>query len=195
MGILGRSNTLYNKKSLPSFNSWKCMVEAIGVETMWEGCFPSKHQLINEMLPALVTKTMGNFVNLVLIDYITCMVAFDLWMSQGDNDTFALVISVINALWQTWMWQLGLFIVESTMGTAMAKQMKDLLRSFGLSNKVITFVKDKRTNLGIMTIALKSKLSFVTCWIFQLHLLELVRAMLCQKQPNMPQMTIKFMGS
>jgi hypothetical protein len=30
--------------------------EAIGVETMWEGCFPSKHQLINEMLPVLVTK-------------------------------------------------------------------------------------------------------------------------------------------
>jgi hypothetical protein len=89
-------------------------------------------------------------------------------------DTFALVISFINALWQTCMWQLGLFIVESTMGTVMVKQLKDLLGSFGLLNKVITFVKDKRTNLGIMTIALKSKLSFVTCWIFQLHLLELV---------------------
>jgi hypothetical protein len=54
------------------------MVEAIGVETMWEGCFPSKHQLINEMLLALVTKTMGNFLNLVLVDYIICMAAFDL---------------------------------------------------------------------------------------------------------------------
>jgi len=76
---------------------------------------------------------------------------------------------------------IGLFIVESTMGTTMAKQMKDLLGSFGLLNKVITFVKDKRTNLGIMIIALKNKLSLVTCCIFQLHLLELVGAILCQK--------------
>jgi hypothetical protein len=45
---------------------------------MWEGCFPSKNQLINEMLLVLVTKTMGNFVNPVLIDCITCMAAFDL---------------------------------------------------------------------------------------------------------------------
>jgi len=66
MGILGKSNTLYSKKSSPCFNSWKCMVEAIGVEAMWEGCFPFRHQLINEMLLALVTKTMGNFVNPIL---------------------------------------------------------------------------------------------------------------------------------
>jgi hypothetical protein len=94
-------------------------------------------------LPALVTKTMGNFVNPVLVEYITYMVAFDLWMSRGDKyDTFVHVVSFINALWQTWTWQLGLFIVES-MGMAMAKQMKDLLGSFGLLNKVITFVRQK----------------------------------------------------
>ncbi len=74
-----------------------------------------------------------------------------------------------------------LFIIESTMGTAMVEQMKDLLGSIGLLNKVIAFVKDKNNIVGIMIIALKNKLSFVTCWIFQLHLLELVGAMLCQK--------------
>jgi hypothetical protein len=63
---------------------------------------------------------------------------------------------------------IGLFIVESTMGIAMVEQMKDLLGSFGLLNKVIAFVKDKRANLGTMTIALKNKLSLMTCWIFQL---------------------------
>jgi hypothetical protein len=67
------------------------------------------------------------------------------------------------------------------MGTAMVEQMKDLLGSIGLLNKVIAFVKDKNNIVGIMIIALKNKLSFVTCWIFQLHLLELVGAMLCQK--------------
>jgi hypothetical protein len=48
------------------------------------------------------------------------------------------------------------------MGIAVAKQMKDLLGSFGLLNKMIAFVKDEGTNLGMMTIALKA-LSLVTC--------------------------------
>jgi len=76
---------------------------------------------------------------------------------------------------------IGLFIVEITVGTAMVEQMKDLLGSFALLNKVIAFVKDKITILRIMTIALKNKLFFLTCWIFQLHLLELVGAMRFQK--------------
>jgi hypothetical protein len=78
------------------------------------------------------------------------------------------------------------------MGSTTAKQMKDLLGSFRLLNKMIAFVKNEGTNLGMMTTTLKA-LSLVTCWIFQLHLLELVGTMLCQKQPNMPQMTIRFM--
>ncbi len=42
-------------------------------------------------------------------------------------------------------------IVESIIGTIMVKQMKSFLGSFGLINKVIAFLKDKITNLGIMT--------------------------------------------
>jgi len=45
--------------------------------------FPSKHQLINEVLPDLVTKTMENFVNPVLANCITYTTTFDLWMSQS----------------------------------------------------------------------------------------------------------------
>ncbi len=50
-------------------------------------------------------------------------------------------------------------IIESIMGITMAKQMKDLFGSFGLLNKVIAFVKDKGTNLKIMTTTLKSIVS------------------------------------
>jgi hypothetical protein len=57
------------------------MVEAIGVVAMWEGCFPSIHQLVNEVLLALVTKTLEKFVNLILVNYITCTTNFNLWMS------------------------------------------------------------------------------------------------------------------
>jgi hypothetical protein len=49
------------------------------------------------------------------------MIAFDLWMSRGNNDTFALVISFINALWQP----CHVAIIESIVGTTMVEQMKD----------------------------------------------------------------------
>ncbi len=104
------------------------------------------------MLPALVTKTMENFVNLILVDCITCTTTFDLWMSQGGNDIFSFVISFINALWQP----CHMTIIENIMGTTMVEQMKDLLGSFGFLNKVISFVKDKGVNLRIMTISLKN---------------------------------------
>jgi hypothetical protein len=73
-------------------------------------------------------------------------------MSQGDNDTFALVISFINALWQP----CHVTIIESTVGITIVEQMKDLVGSFGLLNKVIAFVKDKGANLRTMTTTLKS---------------------------------------
>jgi len=50
-------------------------------------------------------------------------------------------------------------IIESTGGTTMVEQMKDLLGSFGLLNKVIAFVKDKGANLRIMTTTLKNIVS------------------------------------
>ncbi len=117
--------------------------------------FPSKHQLVNELLLAFVTKTVENFVNPILINCITYTAAFDLWMSWSSNDIFALVISFINSLWQP----CHVTIIESIMGITMAKQMKDLFGSFGLLNKVIAFVKDKGTNLKIMTTTLKSIVS------------------------------------
>lgn len=54
---------------------------------------------------------------------------------------------------------IGLFIVESSVCIIMLEQMKDFLSSFGLLNKVITFVKYKDTNLGMMTTTLKSIIS------------------------------------
>jgi hypothetical protein len=51
-------------------------------------------------------------------------------------------------------------IVESIIGTTMAKQVKSFLGYFGLINKVIAFVKDKRTNLGTTTTILKNVVFF-----------------------------------
>ncbi len=95
-------------------------------------------------------------MNPVLVDCITYTATFDLWMSQNNNDTFALVISFISASWQPCHVTIGLFTIKSTMGTTMVEQMNDLLGSFGLLNKVITFVKDKGVNLCMMTTILKN---------------------------------------
>jgi hypothetical protein len=54
---------------------------------------------------------------------------------------------------------IGLFIVESSVGTTMVEQMKDFLSSFELLNKVIAFVKYVDTNLGMLTTTLKSIIS------------------------------------
>jgi hypothetical protein len=54
---------------------------------------------------------------------------------------------------------IGLFIVESRLGITMVEQMKDLLSSFGLLNKVITFIKYVDTNLKMMMTTLKSIIS------------------------------------
>jgi hypothetical protein len=102
---------------------------------------------------------MENFVNPVLTNCITYITTFDLWMSQNGNDIFALVISFINALWQPCHVTIGLFTIESTMGITMAKQMKHLLGSFGLLDKVIGFMKDEGINLGTMTTTLKNIVS------------------------------------
>jgi len=42
---------------------------------------------------------------------------------------------------------IGLFTIENIVGATMAKQMKTLLREFGLLNKVVAFMKDERANL------------------------------------------------
>ncbi len=90
-------------------------------------------------------------------------------MSQSGNDTFALVISFFNALWQPCHMTIGLFTIERTMGNTTAEQMKHLLGSFGLLNKVIAFVKDEGINTTLKSIVFCDMLDLPTpfigtCW-------------------------------
>jgi len=66
------------------------------------------------------------------------------------------------------------------LSATMAEQMKTLWRKFGLLNKVVAFVKDEGANLVMMTTTLKIIVSS-HIFIYQLHLLGCVGAMLCQK--------------
>jgi hypothetical protein len=52
--------------------------------------------LMEEMLLAMVKKTMDNHVLLNLAYAIVVSISFYLWMSHGGVDTFALVINFLN---------------------------------------------------------------------------------------------------
>jgi hypothetical protein len=61
--------------------------------------FPSQATFIEEVLPTMVEKTMQLHVLPRLVEATTLSTSFDLWMSKGGVDTFALVINYLNESW------------------------------------------------------------------------------------------------
>ncbi len=111
---------------------------------------------IKEMLPAMVTKTIQLHVLLRLAETTTLSTSFDLWMSKGGVDTFALVI---NYLYESWMPQhvtIGLFEVHETIGLSIDGKLHSLLEKYDLMHRMIVFVKDEGNNLISMVTTLCS---------------------------------------
>jgi hypothetical protein len=81
--------------------------------------------------------------------------SFDLWMSKGGVDTFALVINYLDDIWKPRHAIVGFFKVHGTIGSAMALQLESLLRKIDLIQYVIAFVKDEGNNLKIVAAILK----------------------------------------
>ncbi len=50
---------------------------------------------------------------------------------------------------------IGLFKMTKITGQALVKSLTKLLNKYGLKKKIIAYVKDERSNLNAMTIALK----------------------------------------
>jgi len=69
-------------------------------------------------------------------------------MSRGGHDTFVMVVSSINNLWEPTHVIVGIF------------EIKFLLDSSSLLDKVIFYVKDKGSNLSTLTSALKSVVTY-----------------------------------
>ncbi len=76
-------------------------------------------------------------------------ISFDLWMSRFRHDTFILVINFINSMGVPCHVVVGPFQATNTFGVAMIVQVKDLLSSYNLLDKLITCVKDENDNLCI----------------------------------------------
>lgn len=69
----------------------------------------------------MVTQNIEKFVNSMFVDYMMCMTTFNLWMSRGGNDTFALVVSFINSFCVLFHVMINMFNVESTISSAMVE--------------------------------------------------------------------------
>ncbi len=127
--------------------------------------FPSRKQFSQEILPNLVEKTKQVYVLPKLIDCICAITSFDLWMSKGVHDIFALVINFLGSNWQPKQITIGLFKATKIIGQTLANNLTKFLDQYGLRNKIIAYVKDESSTLNTMTIALKF---VVKCEIFDL---------------------------
>jgi hypothetical protein len=72
-------------------------------------------------------------------------------MSRGRVDTFVLVVHFLNHNWELGHVTIGFFEIIETFGAAMAIQMNEVLTTYGLNAKILTYVQDEGSNLSIMT--------------------------------------------
>jgi hypothetical protein len=112
--------------------------------------FPNQKQMVQHAILSLVAKTMDHYVMLTLDFCVITTTSFDLWMSRSRHDTFALVINFINPQWVPCHVTMGLFEAIDITGVAMAAQVKDLLSSYSLCDKLIAYVKDEGDNLSTL---------------------------------------------
>jgi len=93
---------------------------------------------------------------------MSSIASFDLWMSKGTYDIFALVIKFLDENWQPKKVTISLFEASQ----ALTRNLKKLLDSYGLRKKIIAYVKDEGENLNFMTTFFKF---FVNCEVLGLE--------------------------
>jgi hypothetical protein len=68
-------------------------------------------------------------------------------MSKGMWDVFVVMVNFISSDWEVKHVTIRLFEVDDKSGIPMVPKLQRLLDRFSLTLKVLTFVKDERTNL------------------------------------------------
>ncbi|KAG0556897.1 hypothetical protein KC19_11G087000 [Ceratodon purpureus] len=118
--------------------------------------FPAGRQLADEVIPRMVSQTMEKYILPALAGCVTATASFDLWMSRRGVNTVALVIHFINEQWVPCRVTIGVFEAPDVAGAALAVEVKELLNSFNLTDKIIAFVVDDDSRLGSLISALSS---------------------------------------
>jgi hypothetical protein len=62
--------------------------------------FPSRKIFVDDVFFGLVEKTMLTYVHHALADCISATCTFDLWMSKGVHDVFAVVVNFLSNKWE-----------------------------------------------------------------------------------------------
>jgi len=76
-------------------------------------------------------------------------------MSKGAYDIFALAINFLDENWQPKKVTIGFFETIEKTSQVLAKNLRELLNSYGLSKKIIVYVKDEGANLNSTTTTFK----------------------------------------
>jgi hypothetical protein len=89
------------------------------------------------------------YVFLALAKCHFAITSFDMWMSKGTYDGFALIFNCLGNDWQPKHVTIGLFEVIETISQALAINLIELLEKYGLRKKIITYVKVEGSNLKL----------------------------------------------
>ncbi len=109
--------------------------------------FPPKKSFVKKVLPSLVEKTMTTYVQPTLVDYISTTYTFDLWVSNGTKYVFIVLVIIIASDQEVKHVIIELFEISNMSGVAMAFKLEELLDKFSLTQKILPFIKDERSNL------------------------------------------------
>jgi len=123
------------------------------VQSMWFKClilhlcpklnFLSIRQFSQDILPRLVEKTNQLYVFFAFAKCHYVIVSFDIWMSKGAYDVFALVINFPSNDWQSKHVTISLFETTKTTWQALAKILTKLLDNMVYIKKLLLMSKMK----------------------------------------------------
>jgi hypothetical protein len=100
-------------------------------------------------------------VEFALEKCLTTHYTFDLWMSKGAHDVFAMVVNFLSTSLELKHVMIGLFEANDMNSVAMVVKIKHILNKFGLTQKIMAYVKDEGSNLATYPQALKAIVSCV----------------------------------
>jgi hypothetical protein len=85
---------------------------------------------------SFVEKIKQKYVLPLLNNYIIIITSFDLWVSKGAHDIFALVVNLLGVDSHPKHVLIGLFEANETIGQALVKNLIKLLDTYGLRKKL-----------------------------------------------------------
>jgi len=120
---------------------------------------------MEEVLHVMVTKSMDIHVLPKLASVANFYASFDLWMSRGGINTFALIMNYLFENSESMNVNVGMFEVNETTNSCTTSQLQSLFEKFGLIHQVLAFVKYEGSNLASTT---TTRHSIIDCELLNL---------------------------